>query len=328
MYILGIDGGGTKTKASLFHEEKGFIWEEEEEAANPHSTSYAHSVEVVNRLINKAYEAHFLSENTELSIGLGVAGLGRKADQIKWLKYFQESSLCLHKIKEIVVENDGKIALYSETLGRDGIVSICGTGAITIGVHQAKTVRVGGWGHLVGGDPGSGYHIGSQALIAVFDELDGLGPETMLTSLILEGETINRMEDLVPILYQDFEKQRIAAFASYVFQAANQKDEVAINIIRETAKGIARRGGILFQKLFQTDVKNIPFVLAGGIFQNDFIVKEVTAELAAISSVKVIKAQRHPVVGSIVLVLKQQGYSAEQIETMLTNTSGRQKRGL
>lgn len=327
MYILGIDGGGTKTKASLFHKKEGFIWEEEEEAANPHSTSYVHSVEVVNRIISKAYESHFLSENTELLIGLGIAGLGRKADQAKWLKHFQESCRYLHNIKEIIVENDGKIALYSETLGRDGIVSICGTGAITIGVHQAKAVRVGGWGHLVGGDPGSGYHIGSQALIAVFNELDGLGAETMLTRLILEGEKIHRMEELIPILYQGFEKQRIAAFASYVFQAADQKDEVAINIIRETAKEIARRGGILFQKLFQTDVKDIPFVLTGGIFQNDFIVKEVTAELSGISRVKVIKARRDPVVGSIVLVLKQQGYSAEQIEKILTNTSDRQKRG-
>ncbi|MCT1902399.1 N-acetylglucosamine kinase [Oceanobacillus sojae] len=327
MYILGIDGGGTKTKASLFHKGEGVIWEGEEEAANPHSTSYAHSVGVVNRMINKAYESPFLSENIELSIGLGIAGLGRKADQTKWLEYFKESSQYLHKIKEIIVENDGKIALYSETLGRDGIVSICGTGAITIGVHQAKTIRIGGWGHLVGGDPGSGYHIGSQALVAVFNELDGLGPETMLTNHILEGEAINRIEELVPVIYQDFEKQRIAAFASYVFQAAAQNDEVALNIIRETARQIAERGGILFQKLFQTDVKDIPFVLAGGIFQNDFIAKEVTAELAAISSVKVIKAQRHPVVGSIVLVLKQQGYSAEQIETMLTNTSDRQKRG-
>ncbi|GGP12038.1 N-acetylglucosamine kinase [Oceanobacillus neutriphilus] len=327
MYILGIDGGGTKTKANLFHKEKGFIWEEEEKAANPHSTSYAQSVEVVNRIINKAYESHFLSENTELSIGLGIAGLGRKADQIKWLKYFQNSSRHLHKIKETVVENDGKIALYSETLGRDGIVSICGTGAITIGVHEAKTIRIGGWGHLVGGDPGSGYHIGSQALIAVFNELDGLGPETMLTNLILDGEAINKMEELIPILYQNVEKQRIAAFAGYVFQAADQKDEVAINIIRETAKEIARRGGTLFQKLFQTDVKDIPFVLTGGIFQNEFIVKEVTAELAATAPVKVIKAKRHPVAGSIVLVLKQQGYSAEQIGKMLTNTSDRQKRG-
>lgn len=327
MYILGIDGGGTKTKASLFYKEEGIIWEEEEEAANPHSTSYAHSVDVVNRIINKAYESQFLSENIQLSIGLGIAGLGRKADQTKWLEYFKESSQHLHKIKEIILENDGKTALYSETLGRDGIVSICGTGAITIGVHQAKTIRIGGWGHLVGGDPGSGYHIGSQALIAVFNELDGLGPETMLTNHILEGEAIHRVEELIPVIYQDFEKQRIAAFASYVFQAADQKDEVAVNIIRQTAKQIAERGEILFRKLFQTDVKNTPFVLAGGIFQNNFIAKEVTGELAVVAPVKVIRAHRHPVIGSIVLVLKRQGYSAAQIEKMLVNTSNRQKGG-
>ncbi|WP_080875817.1 N-acetylglucosamine kinase [Oceanobacillus timonensis] len=323
MYILGVDGGGTKTKALLFHKTEGFVWETEAEAANPHSTSFTHSAKVVSQIISKACEHNYLSENTDLSVGLGVAGLGREADQKKWLEYFRKTSPHRFSGNEIVVEHDGTIALYSETFGADGIVSICGTGAITLGIHQSKTARVGGWGHVIGGDPGSGYDVGSQALIAVFNELDGLGPETALTDLILNGEEIDRIEELVPIIYQHFEKQRVAAFANYVFQAAEMKDEIAIKIIQETAEQIANRGQVLFERLFQRTDGAVSFVLAGGIFQNDFIVEKVKAELAAIPSLNVLTSQNSPVIGSIVLVLKQQGYLPEQIKKMLSDTGRR-----
>ncbi|MFD1064834.1 N-acetylglucosamine kinase [Oceanobacillus locisalsi] len=323
MYILGIDGGGTKTNALLFHKTEGLVWETEAEAANPHSTSFTHSAKVVSRIISEAYEHNHLSENTDLSVGLGIAGLGRKADQKKWLEYFWKASPHRFSGNEIVVEHDGTIALYSETFGEDGIVSICGTGAITLGIHQSKIARVGGWGHVIGGDPGSGYDLGSQALIAVFHELDGLGPKTAMSDLILDGEAIERIEELIPIIYNHFEKQRVAAFASYVFQAAEMKDEIAIKIIQEAAKQIANRGHVLFERLFQITDGTVPFVLAGGIFQNDFIVKLVKAELFAIPFINVLKSQHPPVIGSIVLVLKQQGYLPEEAKRMLLDTRRR-----
>lgn len=319
MYILGVDGGGTKTKAFLFHKTKGFLWETEAEASNPHSTSYTHSTKVVSQIIDKAYASNHLSENADLSLGLGIAGLGRKEDQRKWMECFQEISSYGHSLNEIVIENDGAIALYSETYGEDGIVSICGTGAVTLGIHQTKTDRVGGWGHVIGGDPGSGYDLGSQALIAVFNQLDGLEPETALTNLILNGEGIHQIEELVPIIYQHFEKQRVAAFAKYVFQAVDLEDDKAIKIAQEAAKQIANRGKVLFERLFQKTERDVPFVLAGGIFQNDFIVKKVKNELAMTPSLKVLKSQNPPVIGSIVLILKKLGYSPEEIKKMLTN---------
>lgn len=323
MYILGIDSGGTKTKALLFHKAEGLVWETEAEAANPHSTSFTHSAKVISQIISEAYKHNHFLDNTEISLGLGIAGLGREADRKKWLEYFQKTSPHRFPINEIVVEHDGTIALYSETFGADGMVSICGTGAITLGMHQSKTARVGGWGHVIGGDPGSGFDLGSQALIAVFNELDGLGPKTALTDLILDGEEIDCIEELIPIIYQHFEKQRVAAFASYVFQAAEMKDEIAITIIQETAKQIANRGRALFERLFQKTDKAVLFVLAGGIFQNDLIVEKVKAELAAIPSLNVLTSQNPPVIGSIALVLKQQGYLPEQIKRMLSDKGRR-----
>ncbi|WP_152655661.1 N-acetylglucosamine kinase [Oceanobacillus sp. CFH 90083] len=323
MYILGMDGGGTKTKALLFHKTKGIVWETEAAAANPHSTSYTHSVKVVSQIIDEAYDDMHLPADTDLSLGLGIAGLGRKADQKIWLECFRKISSHGDSVNEIIVENDGIIALYSETFGADGIVSICGTGAISLGIHRSKTGRVGGWGHVIGGDPGSGYDLGLQALIAVFNELDGLGPKTAMTNLILSGEGIHRIEELIPVVYQNFEKLRVAAFAAYVFQAADLKDAIAINIIQETAEKIAHRGNVLFERLFQTTEKPVSFVLAGGVFQNDLIVTRVMNELAENSNLNVMLSKNPPVIGSIVLVLKKQGHLPDEIKKMLVNTGRR-----
>lgn len=320
MYILGVDGGGTKTKAILFHTKLGYVWTMEAAASNPHSTSYAHSVMTIVHLIEKAYVDNELSENTDIYVSLGIAGLGRKAEQTKWLSIFRISAPHLSAIQEITIENDGKIALYSGTLGGDGIVSICGTGALTFGVNGQKSSRVGGWGHLVGNDPGSGYHIGSQALEAVFNQVDRIGKKTLITNVVLEQEKVETAQELVSIIYKDNqEKQRIAAFAPYVFIAAKQQDEVAQQIIQTTAKQIAEHGLHLYQTLFSSTSfeSKIPFVLAGGVFQNNQMVREVTTALQDTHQLTVRLVDKEPVIGSVAIVLQRNGYKMEEIKRLL-----------
>lgn len=318
MYILGVDGGGTKTKATLFHLKKGVLWSTQVAATNPHSTSFTESVMTVIKLIEQALAENEHIKNNALHIGLGIAGLGREPERRKWFALFSERSSHLSEIKEVTIENDGKIALYSATYGGDGIVSICGTGTLTFGIHQRETARVGGWGHLVGNEPGSGYYLGSQALQAIFDEEDGLAKRTLLTDIMLSGEGVQSVQELIPIIYQEHgEKQRIAAYARYVFQAMEAEDEVAKVIVEKAAKSIANYGLHLFESLFKTTQGEVPFVLAGGVFQNKTMVQLIVAALKNEPRLKVMVAKGDPVIGSIVTILQNQGYSREEIKQLL-----------
>src|SRR5690625_7894553 len=91
-----------------------------------------------------------------------------------------------HKLP-ITVHHDAVTALYSGTLGEEGIVQIAGTGAITFGLTNAgEEMRVGGWGHLFS-DHGSGYMIGRDALEKVFLAYDGF---PIISILILKEYTL------------------------------------------------------------------------------------------------------------------------------------------
>lgn len=318
MYILGIDGGGTKTKAVLYHPNRGIMWSTVAAATNPHSTSFDHSIQTIIQIIEKAISENELPAILEMYISLGIAGLGREFERKKWLEHFHHAASHLPTMKEIIIENDGKIALYSATFGEDGIVSICGTGALTYGINKQEQARVGGWGHLIGGDPGSGYHIGSQALKAIFDAEDDIGKETYITDLLLKGEGAETVQDLVPIIYQrEQEKQRIAAYARYVFQAAEQKDEVAQYIMKHTAQAIASHSLSVYQKLFAHSEEKVPYVLAGGIFQNKQMMQAVRDALKATPKLQIVLVEKEPVIGSIVIALKQCGYSVVTIKELL-----------
>jgi len=318
MYILGIDGGGTKTKATLFHIEKGILWSKESAATNPHSTSFFQSVMTVTEMVEQACHAHDLREDVDLYIGLGIAGIGRTAEKNKWLSLFKEQMLHLPMIKDIHIENDGKIALYSRTYGGDGIVSICGTGALTYGVFKEQTARVGGWGHLIGSDPGSGYHLGAQVLKAVFDAEDGVGPTTYMTELMVKGESVPSLQALIPVVYEKgSEKQRIATYARYVFRAEEAGDIVAKQIVQNAVHSIVENGFHVYQTLFRETEKAIPFVLAGGIFRNDVMVRKVRKSLQQVPQLQVTRVEHDPVIGSIITILHQHGYQIEKIKRLV-----------
>ena len=68
-----------------------------------------------------------------------------------------------------------------------GVALIVGTGSVAIGIDQdGNSVTKGGWGHWFG-DKGSGFYLGYKALAAVAEASDEIGPETVLSDMVLEA---------------------------------------------------------------------------------------------------------------------------------------------
>lgn len=89
----------------------------------------------------------------------------------------------------------GRISLQPDLLGifhsgtheRDGYAVIAGTGSVAARIREGELDHVvGGRGWLLG-DAGSGYWIGHHVARAVLAALDGQGPPTRLTSLLLDS---------------------------------------------------------------------------------------------------------------------------------------------
>ncbi|MEH7379506.1 BadF/BadG/BcrA/BcrD ATPase family protein [Bacillus sp. JJ1533] len=299
MYVLGIDGGGTKTKG-MIADENGNVYAVAQVGATNQNGADMQSIE-------KEFESLFLSLKNQSkeafnnlhTIFAGIAGVDRPEAK----KIAEEILGELGPSKAaIIVDNDGVNALYSGTLGAPGIVQICGTGSITFGVNEkGERKRVGGWGYLID-DEGSSYELGREALHAIFKAYDHRGPKTALTEKIVQHFQITDPSDLISIVYNaKHPREVIAPLSRYVTEAVDQGDKVAKELIQESGSKIACSIHHLYNQLFPFNEKEIPVVLVGGLFtRSDLYIPIIDTLLQQISlPLKLVTPHIEPVGGAV-----------------------------
>lgn len=85
----------------------------------------------------------------------------------------------------VATEPDLAGMFFSGTFRQHGYGLIAGTGAVAARIEHGKLERVAGGAGWLLGDSGSGFWIGRRVLRAVTAAIDGLGPSTALTALVL-----------------------------------------------------------------------------------------------------------------------------------------------
>src|SRR5690625_3997614 len=163
-YVLGIDGGGTKTTGIIVDEDGNVVAEATVGASNPNIVGQEDLISRFTELITTLENEDAASFNRLTQVFAGISGAGHGNSQ-------QQQRDVLRRILPatvpITVDNDAIIALYAGTFGRPGIVQIAGTGSITYGINEKGCRgRVGGWGHLYGVE-GSSYSSGLAGLLGV-----------------------------------------------------------------------------------------------------------------------------------------------------------------
>jgi N-acetylglucosamine kinase-like BadF-type ATPase len=313
MYVLGIDGGGTKTKGVIADQRGKIIAQHTVGASNPNSMQQADVEKELIELFTALRKQAGAAVYSELSVVFaGMSGVDRDDDRILMKKMLQK---CLTDISpndcKIIVDNDGINALYSGTLGCPGIVNIAGTGSITYGMnHDGQRARVGGWGYLIG-DPGSGYAIGRAALQAVFDAYDGCGEKTSLTGLILDHFSINLPPDLIEKIYEPGKARKaVAPLSQLVVKAADEGDEVAQQILVSAGEDMAKAISCLLKKLFSKTSEydkqeSTLVVLTGGVYRRSDWFEPSIQDLLLKKEFKIeiIFPQVPPVAGALVAAL-------------------------
>lgn len=266
MYVLGIDGGGTKTTGVIVTYHGDVCSEATVGGSNLNSKDRSDVIFELVKLVNELKKKDSISFSKITAVFAGMSGGGNLTNQDD-LKNILLSLVPQHV--KVIVDNDAITALYSGTLGDPGIVQIAGTGAITYGINQAgERSRVGGWGHYFS-DHGSGYAIGRDGLRASFMAYDGMEKETIISDLLLKHFQVSELPDLIKEIYQHPNpKEVIASLSKIVVEAADQGDDFASVIIEENAIYLAQAIVTLTRKLFpiESHTESIPVVLAGGLF--------------------------------------------------------------
>lgn len=297
-YVMGIDGGGTKTHVIVADRRGNIVAEATAGATNPNT--------VAAKELEREFQGLFLTLKKQNSAALkdtaavfaGMSGAGSIGNKTKLHKLLQE---LLPGDTAVQVEMDTVNALYSGTYGSPGIVQIAGTGSITYGVNAERAeMRVGGWGYLFG-DEGSGYAIGRQGLAAALKYFDGRGAETRLLELICKHFSVNHPQKLITKVYAAASpKSEISPLSKIVFQAYKEGDIVATNILLGSAQELAHNIRTVYTKLFKKN-KETAVVLCGGVFnEKDIIPEMVKNELSGNQGIQLILPDIPPVMGSVI----------------------------
>lgn len=262
-YVLGVDGGGTSTSAIVARTDSDgdseFIARGFSGPSNPHSVGWDAALVSISEAVNQAAQTAGVSRFD--SGCFSIAGCGRATEQARLMDWLEQRDIA----DTMVAVDDGHAVLRAGTPGGVGIAVIAGTGSLVFGRNQSgHAVRAGGWGYLLG-DEGSGFAIGLDALKAVAAATDGVGAPTQLSDLVLTACDLQDSSDVIPWLYGGtIDRAAVAALAPIVFEAATDRDEVALSILWRQLHGLERQIRTVANRLNLSD-SEYHIALAGGV---------------------------------------------------------------
>jgi N-acetylglucosamine kinase-like BadF-type ATPase len=291
-YLIGIDGGGTKTVAALANLNGEILREIETGSTNPNKIGFERAILNLKKLISK------ISKNKKIKIAyLGLAGgLERNKEKREKIKKEIQKFFAF----PIFVEGDQKIAFSAATDERDGIVVIAGTGAIAMGWKGKKEAISGGWDWLIG-DQGSGFWVGKRVLEEIGKVLDGRRKDFRLRKFIFKKLKIKKEKELYQRFYhQDF-VEKVASISKFVDQLSKRGDKLSKEILIEAAKEVSKMAISVIKKL-NFENEKFPIVLVGGMFKSKIFREKVEGEIKKTArKAKFILLRKKPVIGAIKL---------------------------
>ncbi len=238
-YYLGIDAGGTHTRARLVTADGEVVGTAEAGPANAR-IGVAEAVGVVEEAYLQALDEAGLGTSDLQSVraGLGIAGLNRRGV----LPSLQEHDF---PFRSIAFASDAAIANLGAHAGGDGAIVIVGTGSIGFARVGEEVYTIGGYGFPVS-DEGSGADLGLRAIRRSLWARDGRTPHSAMTQEILDyfhgsaGEIVDWTGRATPTDY--------AAFAPMIMDHASAGDANAEEIVQAAAHRLDRLIRVLLEK--------------------------------------------------------------------------------
>lgn len=298
-YVIGVDGGGTKTVAALADLKGKVLKITKTGSTNLNKIGLEKAIFNLKKLLSELLE-NFPQEKIVLAF-LGLAG-GLERDKGKRIQI--KKALAKNFSFPIVVEGDQKVAFRTGSDEKNGVLIIGGTGSITMGWRDRKEAISGGWDWLLG-DQGSAFWVGKRALeeaIKIFDRRSKR--KSKLPDLIFKKWQIKKEKDLYQKFYDSNFVEKVASVSKLVDKAAKEKDELAQKILKEGGKELAQMAIAVIKKLrFKGE---FPIVLVGGMFKSKIVLNAVKKEIKKFApGVNFILPKKEPVIGAVKLAIEQ-----------------------
>src|SRR6266849_6515681 len=180
-YVLGFDGGGTKTECVLTDPAGKIVARSFSGPSNPYRVGVESATREIEKAADLCLQEAGAGRNAVAAVGAGLAGTGNPG-----LKEGMRASLAAAFPGATVrIFTDLETALAAAGEG-PVIVLVAGTGSAAIGRNARGEIwRTGGLGPRLG-DDGSAFDIGSRAVARGMKEREQRGTESILGIKILE----------------------------------------------------------------------------------------------------------------------------------------------
>ncbi|WP_052045308.1 N-acetylglucosamine kinase [Caloranaerobacter azorensis] len=279
-YIIGIDGGGTKTLGYIGDTDGNILGVFSSGAANYFSIGIDRVKANLEHVIQSLCKKVQIDKKDLTLISLGLAGVDREQDRKIIMKIISQIGINC----KIILNNDAKTALVGAHGQEKGIILISGTGSICYGIDSnGRIKRAGGWGHIID-DEGSAYDIAIKGLKSVIKAFDGRGQKTLLKEKILKYLHLYSVEELIQFIYsKETTKDHIAKIAPIVMQSSVEGDNVSKHIMNEAIQSLIDMVIVVINDL-DFNGERVELALTGGVFNNSEIIKQqfidkITAQL-------------------------------------------------
>ena len=316
--VLGLDAGATKTFA-LVADAKGHVLGFGHGGPGNHQVVGPEpALAEIRRCSEEALDQADVSPPADLGF-FGLAGADLPVDFALLTPAIEGMGLA----QQVRIKNDTMVALRAGLRRSWGVAVICGTGFNAGGIGpDGREVQLPGLGPL-SGDWGGGSDIAQEAIGLVCRAWDGRGQPTALTEMVLNALGLPSVEELIAQLYQgefeyypgQFDHRRLSELVPLVFEAADEGDEVARNLVVRvgtevgiTANAIIRRLGL--------EATDVEVVLGGSVFkgQGPLLIDTVTQVVyEAAPYATIVLPEFEPVVGAVFLALEGLGIEVNEV---------------
>ncbi|MGD0733099.1 MAG: BadF/BadG/BcrA/BcrD ATPase family protein [Terracidiphilus sp.] len=264
--ILGIDGGGTRTRASivrgeelLAHGESGSI-----KRLRVGAEAAEHNLRA---LLHDVYSRAGVTGVNAASCGVASCSL---PGTVEWITAVLKD----FHAERIDVVGDEVIALDAAFHGGPGILQIAGTGSNTIGrAPDGSRESAGGWSSRLG-DEGSGYWIGVNSVRRALHAHDREQPTQVLKKV---GEIWGTpsLDDLVN-LGDSTPGPDFAALAPAINELAEAGDPVALDVLKQASTDLVAFVLLVRDKLRRKHqiAEEVPVAWTGGVIEKMKLVRE------------------------------------------------------
>lgn len=265
-YVIGIDGGNSKTDYYLFdlsgglkdHIHSGTCSHEQFE------DGYASAFRVMNEQIALLLERNGLSISDVAAGAFGLAGadipsqkanLNEVARRIGFTRY--------------ALDNDSFLGIKAGSERGYGICSINGSGVCTGGISPSGArLQIGGVGSDLSGDEGGGFYLGRRVIRAIYDSFYRLGPETVMTASVMGLLDASGKETFMETALEAMWARKLpyTELVTLLLDSAEAGDAVAMGIVDHSARQLAYSTVGCISHLDFADDEPVDVVMAGSVW--------------------------------------------------------------